>query len=436
MASKKTKKITSIGGSALIEGIMMRGPKKSTVCVRTGKDTIYSEDVHITTLAEKAKIFRLPIFRGFAGLIDSMRLSYKSLMLSADKAIEAVEEEENGEETAGEPGKFEQWLDKVFGDKLVKILMTVASVIGVGLAIVLFFFLPSLLFDLSANFIPDFRDDSVYTYELTDNTLSVQFTDKDETEKTVPFVVSDPSKVWIVTDEKDTNGWYKVAVTDENNPTHNTVAMRNSRNWKSVYITAASKNADGTINFGEKQKMDVAKEGLRRLWKSIFEGVLKIALFLGYILLVSQTKDMKRVFMYHGAEHKTIFCYENEKELTVENVRKQTRFHPRCGTSFMVIMLLLGIVIGLFVPANPFGIPLLRPVFKILLIPITCGIGYELIKLCGRHDNTFTRIIAAPGLWAQRITTKEPEDDMIEVAIAAIEAVIPEDGSDIVNCKC
>ena len=298
--SKKTKKITSIGGSALIEGIMMRGPKKSTVCVRTGKDSIYSEDISITTIPEKCSFFKIPFFRGIAGLIDSMRLSYKSLMLSADKA----------------------------------------SVLGVALAIGLFFFLPSFLFDLCGNFIPAFRE------------------------------------------------------------------------------------SDGNVE-------------MVRLWKSVFEGVMKITLFFGYIIIVSQLSDMKRTFMYHGAEHKTIFCYENEEELTVANVKKQTRFHPRCGTSFMVIMLILGIVIGLFVPANPFGIAFLRPVFKILLIPVTCGIGYELIKLCGKHDNWFTRIIAAPGLWAQRITTKEPDDSMIEVAIEAIKAVIPEDGSDIVNnCGC
>ncbi len=333
--SKQTKKITSIGGSALIEGIMMRGPKRSTVCVRTGKDEIYSEDVSITTIPEKIKAFKLPILRGFAGLIDSMRLSYKSLMLSADKAIESAEIEE-------EPSKFEKWLDEKFGDKLVKILMVFASIIGVALAVGLFFFLPSFLFDLCGNFIPAFKVDEA---------------------------------------------------------AHN--------------------------------------EEIVRLWKSIFEGVLKIALFLGYIVIVSQMSDMKRVFMYHGAEHKTIFCYENEEELTVENVRKQIRFHPRCGTSFMVIMLILGIAVGLFVPANPFGVAFLRPVFKILLIPITCGLGYELIKFCGRHDNKFTRIIAAPGLWAQRITTKEPDDSMIEVAIEAIKAVIPEDGSDIVkNCGC
>ena len=427
--STKTKKITSIGGSALIEGIMMRGPKKSTVCVRTGKDEIYSEDVKINMLADKAKIFKLPLFRGFAGLIDSMRLSYKSLMLSADKAIEAVDAEDE------EPSKLEAWLEKTFGDKLMKVLMGAASVLGVALALVLFFFLPSLLFDASANFIPAFRDDSVYTYTVTDNNTMVQFMDEDAKEVSVPFTVADAGKVYTILDEKDANGLYEVGVIDEDNPRQGTIAVRNGRNWKRMYIKTAAAGGSAPV-WSEKTQLDVGQEGLRRLWKSIFEGVLKIALFFGYILIVSQTKDMKRVFMYHGAEHKTIFCYENEEALTVENVRRQTRFHPRCGTSFMVIMLLLGIVIGLFVPANPFGVALLRPIFKILLIPITCGIGYELIKLCGRHDNKLTRIIAAPGLWAQRITTKEPEDDMIEVAIQAIEAVIPDDGSDIVNCKC
>ncbi len=327
MAKNTTKKITSIGGSALIEGIMMRGPKRTTVCVRTGADEIYSEDISINTIPSKLKIFKLPFLRGIAGLIDSMRLSYKSLMLSADKAIEAGEIEEE------EPSKFEKWLDDKFGDTLVKILMVCASIIGVAFAIALFFFVPSFLFDLTANFVPAFKGD------------------------------------------------------------------------------------------GE----------LAVLCKSVFEGILKIILFLLYIVICSQMNEMKRVFMYHGAEHKTIFCYENEEELTVENVKKQSRFHPRCGTSFMVLMLIVGIVIGLFVPVAPFGLGYLRPVFKIALLPIACGVGYELIKICGKHDNRFTRIIAAPGLWAQRITTKEPDDDMIEVAIEAIKAVIPDDGSDIVN---
>lgn len=327
MAKKTTKKITSIGGSALIEGIMMRGPKRTTVCVRTSETDIYSEDISINTIPSKVKLFKLPFLRGIAGLIDSMRLSYKSLMLSADKAISAGEVEEE------EPSKFEKWLDDKFGDKLVKILMVFASIVGVAFAVGLFFFVPSFLFDLSANFVPAFKGE------------------------------------------------------------------------------------------GE----------LAVFWKSVFEGVLKIVLFLLYIILCSKMTEMKRVFMYHGAEHKTIFCYENEEELTVENVKKQTRFHPRCGTSFMVLMLIVGILVGLFVPVAPFGIGFLRPVFKILLLPVSCGIGYELIKICGKHDNLATRIIAAPGLWAQRITTKEPDDKMIEVAIEAIKAVIPDDGSDIVG---
>lgn len=324
MAKNTTRKITSIGGSALIEGIMMRGPKRTTVCVRMGEDNIYSEDISISTLASRFKIFKVPFIRGIAGMIDSMRLSYKSLMLSADKALEAGEIEEE------EPSKFEKWLDDKFGDKLVKILMVFASILGVALAVGLFFFVPSYLFDFTANFVPAFK----------------------------------------------VNGELSV------------------------------------------------------FWKSVFEGVLKLVLFLLYIVICSQMTEMKRVFMYHGAEHKTIFCYENEEELTVENVKKQTRFHPRCGTSFMVLMLVVGILIGLFVPAN---LGFWRPVIKILLLPVSCGIGYELIKICGKHDNWFTRIIAAPGLWAQRITTKEPDDSMIEVAIEAIEAVIPDDGSDIIG---
>ena len=169
-----------------------------------------------------------------------------------------------------------------------------------------------------------------------------------------------------------------------------------------------------------------------RFFRSLFEGIIRIGLFLLYIILCTRMSDMKRVFQYHGAEHKTIFCYESDEELTVENVKKHTRFHPRCGTSFLVIMLLVGIIIGLFIPIST---PWLRTVVKLLLLPVTCGIGYELIKICGRHDNKFTRIIAAPGLWAQRITTKEPSDDMIEVAIKAMKAVIPENGEDIINSK-
>lgn len=328
MAQEKSKKITSIGGSALIEGIMMRGPKKTVVAVRTAPDKIETEELEVKTLREKYKFFRIPFIRGIAGMIDSLKLSYKSLMLSANKAIDSIEVEEE------QMSKFEKWLNDKLGEKLMNVVMTIASVLGVALAVVLFIWVPSLLYGLLQPLHPFF-----------DN----------------------------------------------------------------------------------------------QLLRSTFEGVLRIALFLGYIIIVSQMEDMKRVFMYHGAEHKTIFCYEADEELTVENVRKHKRFHPRCGTSFMIIMLLLGILIGLFVPSfSHLGLwgTVLRAAIKILLLPLSVGLGFELIQLCGKHDNLFTRIIAAPGMWAQRITTREPDDSMIEIAIAAITPVIPDDGSDIVSKGC
>ena len=326
MANTNERKITSIGGSALIEGIMMRGPKRTTIAVRTGEEEIYTQDISVNTLAQKSKFFRLPLVRGVAGIVDSMRLSYKSLAIAADKALEAGEIEEE------EPSKFEKWLTDKLGDNLMKVVMIFATVLGVLLAVGLFFFLPSFLYDLLAWGFPSIEENVVF--------------------------------------------------------------------------------------------------------KSIFEGVLKIALFLSYVVLCSRMQEMKRVFMYHGAEHKTIFCYEAGLELNVENVKKQSRFHPRCGTSFLVITLLIGILLGLFIQAEPFGIAFLRPVFKLLLLPLMVGVGYEAIKFCGKFDNKFTRIIATPGLWAQRITTKEPDEKMIEVAITAMTAVIPDDGSDIISNCC
>ena len=159
----------------------------------------------------------------------------------------------------------------------------------------------------------------------------------------------------------------------------------------------------------------------------IIEGLIRIAIFLGYLWLISRMKEIKRVFQYHGAEHKTIFCYEYGLDLTVENVMKQRRFHPRCGTSFIIIILILGIFVGCFIPfTNPF----IRTLTKVLCIPLVVGLGYELIKVCGRHDNIITRIISAPGMWMQHLTTKEPDPDMAEVAIKAMQYVIPENGED------
>ena len=326
MSKCTTKKITSIGGSALLEGIMMRGPKNTSVAVRKEDGSIYKQDVEFNPIAKKSAFFRIPIIRGIFGFIDSMRLSYKCLMISADVAME------DAGKTEEEPSKLEKWLDDKLGDKLTSIIMVIAAVLGVALAVFLFFFVPSWLFKFLMSFFP---------------------------------------------------GW-------------------DTASWQ------------------------------YSLLKSVFEGMLKIILFISYIAVISLMPDMKRTFMYHGAEHKTIFCYENDLELTVENVKKQSRFHPRCGTSFLIIMLLVGIIIGFFIRIeNVF----LRVVVKILLLPLTMGVGYELIKVCGRYQNTFTRIVSAPGMWAQHITTKEPDDKMMEIAIAAMQDVIPENGEDLVDCK-
>ena len=321
MKKENTKIVTSIGGQALLEGIMMRGPKKSTVAVRKNDGSIELQEIEPLNLIKKHKILRIPIIRGVANMIDSLVTGQRALMLSADKAMEGEDEDETEEMS-----KFDMWVDKHFGDKFIKIIMALSVTVAVAFCIAVFFFLPTWLFNLTAG--------------------------------VLPFLNS-------------------------------------------------------TI-----------------VWRSAFEGVIRIILFLIYMSLCTINKEMKRVFQYHGAEHKTIFCYEHGLELNVENVRKQIRFHPRCGTSFLILMLIVGILIGLFIPFTDVW---LRSSVKVLLLPITVGIGYELIKICGKHDNVVTRIIAAPGVWMQHITTKEPDDKMIEVAISAMKDVIPENGEDIIR---
>ena len=317
MKREKTQKITSIGGQALMEGIMMRGPLKTTVGVRKNDGSIELEEIQPLNLTQKYKLLRLPILRGVAGMIDSLVTGNKALMLSADKAMEGEEVPEE------ELSKFDKWVDKHFGEKAVSIVMGASVVFAVAICIAVFFFVPTFLFNLLSSALPFLND--------------------------------------------------------------------------------------------------------HMIWRSAFEGILRIILFLVYMALVTLNKDIKRVFQYHGAEHKTIFCYEHGLELNVENVRMQSRFHPRCGTSFIVLMLIVGILIGLFIPFTDVW---LRSAVKFLLLPVTVGLGYELIRICGRHDNIVTHIIAAPGVWMQHLTTKEPKDEMIEVAIAAMKDVIPENGED------
>ena len=354
---------TSIGGQALMEGIMMRGPVTTSMAVRNPRGEIVVESFPTET-KQRPKILKLPLIRGVVGFIDSMTLGYKCLMRSAEIAgLEEIEAEmakekaekkaakkaEKAKKKAAKSGRAhtetsqadpqateeapvtpdEEDLKKAKKQSgfTTGLIMVITVIFAVALMLGLFFLLPVWLYDLMEK-IPNFPQGN-------------------------PFL------------------------------------------------------------------------------RSTFESVVRILIMIGYMGLMCLMKDTRRTFQFHGAEHKTIFCYEHGLELTVENVRKERRFHPRCGTSFLILMLLVGIVVGFFIPAD---LPrLLRVAFKLLLMPLVMGIGYELIKICGKHDNRLTRIIAAPGLAFQRITVLEPDDAMIECAIVAIKNVIPADGSDLVD---
>ena len=317
---------TMIGGQALIEGIMMRGPEKDAIVVRT-KDGL-KLDVKPRKIHPKGSFATWPLIRGAVGFFDSQVTGVKALMQSADLAPEEMQEE---------PSKFDKWLEEKLGnEKFQKVLIGIAVALGLGMSIALFFLLPMII---------------------------GSFFDR-----------------WI----------------------------------------------DSTLGL------------------NLIEGVIRMVIFASYMLLVSRMSEMRRVFAYHGAEHKTIRCYEAGLPLTVENVRKMTRKHPRCGTSFLLVVMLLSILVfsvassGLLalIPAlsnihGTFLYRLIMIVFKLLLLPLVVAISYEINRWVGRHDNWFTRILTAPGLWFQNFTTNEPDDSMIEVGIAAVEAVLPEkEGSD------
>lgn len=312
MSDKKECFKTSIGGQALIEGVMMRGPEKTCMAVRIPDGSIVVEDVEDKRDKKFPKFLKLPVIRGVVNFVQSMILGYKTTMRSAELS---------GMEEIQEPSKIDKFLTEKLGEKIYTIVGIIGGVLGVVLAVLLFVFVPTFIVKMF----------NTYVFDLK-------------------------------------------------------------------MFTAAA------------------------------EGIIKIAVFIAYIALVGLMPDIKRVFSYHGAEHKTIACYEAGEELTVENARKHRRFHPRCGTSFILIILILSIVLFLAVPS---GMQILyRFLLRILMLPLTVGIGYEIIKFVGKHDNKFTRIISAPGLWLQNLTTKEPDDDMLKVAIESLKAVMPEDRDD------
>jgi len=365
-------KKTSIGGQALLEGIMMRGPKKSAMAVRRPDGEMVVEVSDLKS-ANRKGFLKWPIVRGVVGFVDSMVVGYSAMMRSAelsglDEAIEEEEREKAEKKAAKEAEKrakklgitVEELAEREAAEKpaeakeeapakepdpapkeekkdtsgMMTGVMVVALVLGLGLALLLFKVLPESIYELITWAFPSLEGEGY---------------------------------------------WFN-------------------------------------------------------LIRAAITGVVKIAIMVAYMAAVTLMKDIKRTFMYHGAEHKTIFCYEQGLELTVENVRRQSRFHPRCGTSFLILMLLVSIVVNMFIPATIVDHKILNIVARtgigLITLPFIMGIGYELIRFAGRHDNLFTKIISAPGVWLQHITTKEPDDSMIECAIAAVKEVIPEDGSD------
>ena len=329
MAKKETsccseKFKTTIGGQALIEGIMMRGPQKDAIVVR-GKDGL-SVEVLPRKVHKEGSVATWPFIRGCVTFFDAQVVGVKALIRSADLAPEEYAEEEK-------PSKFDQWLEKKLGnEKFQQFVIGFAVFLGLAMSIGLFFLLPMV--------IGSFFDGIV------------------------------------------------------------------------------------TSTFGI----------------NLVEGLVRIVIFMAYMLLVTRMAEMKRVFSYHGAEHKTIRCYEAGLPLTVENVRVQTRLHPRCGTSFLLIVMVISIlvfsvastVLLTAVPAlaamrGSLLYRLIMILFKLMLLPVVVGITYEINRWAGRHDNGFTRVLTAPGMWLQNFTTNEPDDSMLEVGIAAVQAVLPEE---------
>ncbi len=303
--SKEKAKYTSIGGSALIEGVMMKGPDKLAIAVRRADGSI---QLKVEALKNEPKWYnKVPVIRGVISFIQSMMLSYRCLMYSADASIEGIEEPE-------EPSKLDRFAEKLMGKTGMAILGTVSMVLGVCLSLFLFMYLPAL------------------------------FTG------------------WVMPD------------------------------------------APGPL-------------------KAVVEGTLKILIFLGYLMLVSLMPDMRRTFQYHGGEHKSIFCHEAKEALTVENAAKCKRLHPRCGTSFMFFTLAISIIVAMFIP---WGNRLVRTLIKICFVPLVMGIAYEFIRYAGKHDNLLTRIISAPGKWFQLITTREPDEKQLAVALVALKGVLQE----------
>lgn len=302
-------RLNTVGGQAVLEGVMMKSKERYSVAVRKEDGSVAVRNDTFTSVRKKIKILNIPVIRGAVNFVETMILSFKTLMMSAEAmGLEELED-----------SKFEKWLNKHFGKSIMNIIMGLSMVLGLALGLGLFFFLP-------------------------------------------------------------------------------------------IFITKTIDNAAGQ-NLG--------------WFKNAIEGFMKIFIFIAYLWLVSLMKDIRRTFEYHGAEHKSIFCYESGEELTTENVKKFKRFHPRCGTSLMFVMLFISILI-FSLPFVTWDNMFLRMATKIVMLPIVVGVGYEFIMYAGKHsDNIILKILSAPGLWIQRITTREPDLEQIEIAITALKNSMP-----------
>ncbi len=371
-------KKTSIGGQALMEGIMMRGPKTTAMAVRNPQGEIVLETFP-TSAKPRPKICRLPIIRGVIGFIDSMTFGYKCLMRSAEiSSLEELEAEMEKEKAAKKAAK-----------SAVK-----KAKHGVS--------------DSEENLPP-----SITTADSETSVVKDSVTEADAGDMEAPAFSVNPGKQ--DQDKKESSVMMTVIMIFSVIFAFAIMIGLFILFPVWLYTFLAEKN----VPFFDLENI---------YFRSVFEGILKVMLLVGYMSLMCLMKDIRRTFMYHGAEHKTIFCYEHGKELTVENVRTERRFHPRCGTSFLILMMLVSILVGFFIPT---GLDRwTRMGIKLLLVPIIMGLGYELIKLCGRHENWLTRLISLPGVWLQHITVWEPDDSMIECAIAAMKEAIPDDESD------
>lgn len=405
MSKEKCCKKTSIGGQALIEGIMMRGPHKTVMSVRKNDGQIVSENLNTTSLKDKCAFFGLPIIRGSVSMVESLVFGYKALMRSADLSGMLEEEEAEKKAKADKKAAKKAKAEEAWEAESESVAETVADISETTVE------LDEIVTDA------DETTDDETVAESADESAADAVAVDGETHYVVEASAEADAPIEKKTEKKSENGILMAIIGAISMVFGIALALALFFYLPSLIFKYVNHLAGGQMT----------------AYQAAFEGVLKIIIFVIYLILVSQMKDIKRVFMYHGAEHKTIFCYEHGNELTVENVRKEKRFHPRCGTSFLILMLIVSIIFYMIIarifPDLASNIALWT-LIRIACLPLLVGIGFELIKFCGRHDNFVTRIISAPGVWLQRITTKEPDDSMIEVAIEAMTAVIPENSED------